>query len=55
MLRLFRFLLTGDWHLHAYEIIENVRIVTKKKKALGYIYTSRCNICGKLKNFKVEA
>ena len=51
MIRIIRFLLTGDWHLHQWETVNTVLcrcIIT------GWMWerrTARCKCCGKVKSF----
>lgn len=50
MLRLLRFLLTGDWHLHRWEILYK----TPCKGAGGGLWDRhycRCTVCGQIKKF----
>ena len=60
MLKLLRFLITGVWHEHTWEMIERRKTVLyphgKNRLPRGYIYTyvQKCTGCGKLKSFKVQ-
>ena len=50
MIRLFRFLITGDWHQHKWKIIETVRC----RGDFGNEWTRRycqCDHCGTIKVF----
>ena len=52
MKRLWRFLLTGDWHLHHWETMDAISF----ENELGINNTAircRCTICGEWKCFKV--
>ncbi len=49
MLRLLRFLVTGDWHLHQWETIDKTEC-----SGMGGLWTRyycRCTVCGKHKKF----
>lgn len=50
MIRLFRFLLTGDGHMHKWEIIGQGRRTWDGAK-IGDYYNCRCSVCGKIKAF----
>ena len=57
MLRLIRFLFTGDSHVHKWTIIEERRVVgdgvfNSSNIQIGTKYISQCEHCGKLKMFK---
>jgi hypothetical protein len=52
MLRLFKLLLTGDWHLRKGEVLKRVIIQDEDDDNIGTIYHQCCNHCGKLKTFK---
>jgi len=47
MIRLLRFLVTGYWHIHKWEI-EHVSC----GECLAYV--QRCAICGKMRRFRVR-
>lgn len=54
MLRLLRFLVTGDWHLHEWETIRTVDIVAFcGATPSARDYECRCIHCGKIKGFRV--
>ena len=52
MLRLFKFLFTGDWHVCKYEILHDIKLYDdddiKDKLSVGRQIISRCKICGKI-------
>lgn len=51
MLRLLRWIVTGDGHAHRYEIHKVLTLHdTRSSSDLpeAYVYISRCTICGKL-------
>lgn len=50
MIRLLRFLLTGDGHMHKWEII-GVSRQTFDGTKVGNCYDCRCSVCGKIKEF----
>lgn len=43
MLRLIRFLFTGDWHIHRYTIHKEI------EGAFYHTVISKCQFCGKIK------
>jgi uncharacterized Zn finger protein len=47
MLRLIRFLITGSWHEHTYEVIKEYD-VNHRGGYLYRVYVSRCTKCGKI-------
>lgn len=55
MMRLLRFLITGDWHLCKYEIINTATIryipAYGNKYIIGDRYILQCNVCGKMKTY----
>lgn len=51
MIRLLRFLLTGDSHMHKLEIMSNGPRTWRGNK-VGNYYDCRCSVCGKIKEFK---
>ncbi len=51
MIRLLRWLLTGDGHSHRWEVIRRGPC-TVGNKVYGYYYDCRCSICGKIKDFR---
>jgi hypothetical protein len=54
MIRLLRFLITGDWHLHKWDDY-TAHPMTFEGFTFGKAYVLRCNTCGKMKTFKVKA
>ena len=48
MLRLLRFLLTGDWHLHKWKLLKEARAM-EGEKPIGSIYYLQCVKCGNTK------
>jgi hypothetical protein len=53
MIRLLRFLITGDWHLHEWvKIKEENRWQRGSEHPYRYDHVCKCNICGKVKTFK---
>ncbi len=55
MLRLIRFLIFGDAHLHEWEIIEQRDILSRYTlNIIGRSYILKCKHCGDLKEFKAE-
>ncbi len=59
MLRLLRFLIFGDWHMHRWETIREVDIYdcgtynNPNSIPIANKYECRCAICGKIKRFRV--
>lgn len=53
MFRFIKFLFTGDWHLHEWEIIGRGRLTTDDSLT-GYYYHLQCKKCGKVKTTKCE-
>jgi hypothetical protein len=60
MIRLLRFIITGSWHEHKWEIhdMANVTVWLNGKKdelPINHIttYVQKGSVCGKLKSFKV--
>jgi hypothetical protein len=50
MLRLIKFLFTGDWHLHQWQEIDKQRVL--RGADTEYIrYISKCKHCGKIKHY----
>lgn len=41
-------------HVHKYEIIDTNPIVDDNGKRIGTLYVQKCQVCGKLKQFKVR-
>ena len=50
MLRLIKFLFTGDWHLHEWEIIKTATWTEWQEIYVKHYV--RCKHCGKIKTFK---
>ena len=50
MIRIIRFLLTGDWHLHQWETIDE-NFCTDEFGGAWTRYYCRCRVCGKHKKF----
>ena len=50
MLRLFRFLFTGDWHMHNWQTLEKVTC-SDPDGGRWYRYYCKCTVCGKHKKF----
>lgn len=55
MIRLLKFLLTGDWHLHKWSVVERYPIYGDSDKPKGVANEQECEICGERKLFKVMA
>lgn len=54
MIRLFRFLITGDWHLHKWDKGEDINVWGDSTKYPAYRKTvCRCKECGKIKVVKI--
>lgn len=53
MLRLIRFLLTGDLHLHKWKTIAKGPIVDNSRTRTGTYYECQCEVCGKIKGFSL--
>jgi hypothetical protein len=47
MIRLLKFIFTGDWHLHIWEDIYSTRIEDDDGKNLYTRFYCKCKICGK--------
>lgn len=52
MIRLLRFLLTGDGHMHKWEIMTKGPLLGFRGERIGAYYDCRCSVCGKIKEFK---
>lgn len=50
MIRIFRFLLTGDWHMHVWETIKTVQCNGDAGNSWTRYYC-KCKVCGKHKKF----
>lgn len=51
MIRLLRFLLTGDGHMHKWEILRQGS-TNWRGEGICNFYDCRCSVCGKIKGFK---
>jgi hypothetical protein len=52
MLRLLRFLWTGEWHLHKWRILKEVDCIsTSEDKAEWTRYYLQCEHCGEIKSY----
>jgi hypothetical protein len=53
MIRLLKFLFTGDWHLHKWKIIANVPYSYKSEysQTEGTRRVCQCEHCGTIRNF----
>jgi len=57
MIRILRFLITGDWHLHQWDEYEKRDILTRSSFnpnetiVIGIRYVRVCRHCGKIKDF----
>ncbi len=54
MLRLLRWLITGDGHLHEWEI-DWIGDETYHDRPIGKMYILQCKHCGDLKNHRMRA
>lgn len=52
MIRLIKFLITGDWHLHNYEEVEKVHVIDSEGLRIGNKYYMKCSECGDMKVFR---
>lgn len=52
MIRLLKFLITGDWHMHHWEIHEQRDAVDHNGSLIGANYILRCKHCGDMKKFR---
>lgn len=53
MIRLIRWLISGDGHIHKYVERERFEIVSGPyDKTKGVVYVSACSVCGKMKTYK---
>jgi len=56
MLRIIKFLITGDWHMHHWVQFDEIHVydsdddVTKMR--IGIEYVRECSVCGAVKTFK---
>lgn len=54
MLRLIRFLIFGDAHIHKWETLKEIDIIGEDSSIpIAKKYVCRCTICGKIKKFRV--
>lgn len=51
MIRLLKFLFTGDWHLHKWTIIDQGTVGYCGRKT-GNRYYCQCEHCGKIRDFE---
>lgn len=51
MIRLIRFLITGDWHLHKYKILDTSDVYIGRDRPAYRKYTQECEVCGKLHTY----
>lgn len=51
MLKLLRFLWTGSWHDHHWEIVMRNAIVDEDDVRIGEKFTLQCKTCGEMKRF----
>ena len=51
MIRILKFLFTGDWHLHQWEDIKNVHVNCTYDEVSFTRYYCKCKICGTHKTF----
>lgn len=54
MLRLIRFLFTGDWHLHEWVEVKTIKRANRSNQTCGLIYVSKCKYCGKIRSTSIE-
>lgn len=52
MKKLFRFLWTGAWHDHHWEVYQETIIVDDDDVRIGNKFTLQCKTCGEMKVFK---
>jgi hypothetical protein len=52
MKKLLRFLWTGSWHDHSWEVYKETMIVDKNDVPIGEKYALRCKDCGEMKIVK---
>ena len=55
MVRLFRWLVFGDGHLHRWAEVKSGGIVSASGARVGTFYDCRCEICGCFKAFNLKA
>lgn len=53
MLRLLKFLFFGDAHMHKWETVRTVDVAAICGTVTGRDYECKCEICGKIKRFRV--
>lgn len=49
MLRLFKWLLTGDFHTHHWNVLHSHKIVNDAQQSIGTSYIQICENCGDLR------
>lgn len=58
MVRLLRFLLLGDAHMHKWERVSKGQIIgrtyTSASGSVGDYYNCQCGVCGKMKIFMLK-
>jgi len=53
MLRLLKFLWTGDFHVCSWEEIEMIRVLyPNSDEVMNFQYICKCSRCGKIKTFR---
>jgi hypothetical protein len=52
MIRLFRFIITGSWHMHKWIPVNMVTIIDSRNKPVGHEYIRKCEVCGAIKRFR---
>lgn len=53
MLRLFKFIFTGDFHCHKWQQLDEYYILNQYGNKVGVKYNVQCEHCGKITSFKV--
>jgi len=54
MLRILRFMFTGDWHICKWETVRTSDIYNEgESRPYARDYECKCDICGKIKAFRV--
>ena len=51
MIRLFRYLLFGDIHIHKWACVEKLNKTNSSGNVVAVYYINKCEICGKMKKF----
>ena len=54
MKKLLRFLWTGSWHDHYWEVYKSTQVLDEDNECIGDKYTLRCKHCGEMKLFKTS-